>query len=389
MGVGRGVEACGGSVRWQREPRVGIILRVQGLYAIVDVPDPHGLSPEAMTRAVLGDRLEGGRDGASVVQLRAKHASTEERVRWLAQLVPLCRAAGAICIVDDDIEAALAGDADGVHLGQTDEGADDVAAVRARAAAHGRGAARLHSANAWPSDESPRDQARDASNGAAGRERLQPTGEPRSGSPRRSFSIGLSTHDLGQLRAAGRQSPDYLALGPVAPTRSKTNPDPVVGFSGLLDGCRVASRPVVAIGGLDLVGGQRAIEAGAAAVAVIGALQAESPAAVRERAIALSRAFREAAAPLPLDEVCRRIPVLEPELLAELARWGDALGVHVGLGLPARFGPRMLDGRPLYRPCDVIDLVYALGKRPDESWDAWRERSREDEGGPLVQLRRP
>lgn len=298
-------------------------------------------------RAVLGDRLEGGRDGAAVVQLRAKHATTRERVRWLAELVPLCRAAGAISIVDDDIEAALAGDADGVHLGQHDEGADDLAGARARAAARGRG-----------------------------------------GPPSRHFRIGLSTHDLGQLRAAGRQGPDYLALGPVAPTRSKANPDPVVGFSRLLDGCRVASRPLVAIGGLDLERGCRAIEAGAAAVAIIGALQAETPQLVRERAIAMAHAFRGAAAPLPFDEVCRRIPVLAPELLAELAHWGDALGVHIGLGLPARFGPRVEDGRPCYRPCDVIDLVEALGKRPDESWDAWRERSGEDEGGPLVQLRR-
>lgn len=319
---------------------------MQGLYAIVDVPDPYGLPVEAVMHAVLGDRLAGGQDGASVVQLRAKQASTAERVRWLAELVPLCRAAGAISIVDDDIEAALAGDADGVHLGQHDEGADDLAAVRARAAAHGRG-----------------------------------------GPSSRRFWIGLSTHDLGQLRAAGRQAPDYLALGPIAPTRSKANPDPVVGYSGLLDGCRVASRPLVAIGGLDRERGCLAIEAGAAAVAVIGALQADAPAIVRERAIALARAFRAAAAPLPFDEVCRRIPVLEPELLAELARWGDALGVHIGLGLPARFGPRIADGGPCYRPCDVIDLVEALGKRPDESWDAWRERS-EDEGGPLVQLRR-
>lgn len=319
---------------------------MQGLYAIVDVPDPHGLSVETLTRAVLGDRLEGGRDGAAVVQLRAKHASTEERVRWLAGLVPLCRAAGAIAIVDDDIEAALAGDADGVHLGQHDEGADDLVGTRARAAARGRG---------------------------------EPNG--------RRFWIGLSTHDLGQLRTAGRQGPDYLALGPIAPTRSKANPEPMVGFSALLDGCRVASRPLVAIGGLDLERGCRAIEAGATAVAVIGALQADAPQLVRERAIAMARAFRAAAAPLPFDEVCRRIPVLERELLAELAHWGDALGVHIGLGLPARFGPRMEDGRPCYRPCDVIDLVEALGKQPNESWDAWRERNLDDEG-PLVQLRR-
>lgn len=328
--------------RWRYPQRVGIIQRVQGLYAIVDVPDPYGFSVEAFTRAALGDRLEGGRDGASVVQLRAKHASTPQRVQWLAQLVPLCRAAGASCIVDDDIEAALAGDADGVHLGQDDDGAHDIARVRARAAERGRNP----------------------------------------------FRIGLSTHDLGQLRTAGRQAPDYLALGPVAPTLSKIDPDPVVGYSGLLDGCRMASRPLVAIGGLDLERGCRVIEAGAAAVAVIGALQADALERVRERAIAMAQAFRAAAAPLELDEVCRRIPVLDGELLAELARWGDALGVHIGLGLPARFGPCIQDGRPLYRPCDVIDLVQALGKRPDESWDAWRERSREDEGGPLVQLRR-
>lgn len=315
---------------------------MQGLYAIVDVPDPHGLPVEEVVRAMLGDRLEGGREGAAVVQLRAKRASTEERVRWLAQLVPLCRAAGTLCIVDDDIEAALAGDADGVHLGQHDEGADDVAGVRARAA-----------------------------------ERLP-----------KALMVGLSTHGLGQLRTAGRQGPDYLALGPIAPTRSKANPEPPVGFAGLLDGCRVASRPLVAIGGLDLESGCRAIEAGAAAVAVIGALQRPRLADVRERAMVLARAFRAAAAPLELPEVCRRIPVLDAELLAELARWGDALGLHIGLGLPARFSPRLEAGRPLYRPCDVIDLIEALGKRPDESWDAWQARNREDEGGPLVQLRR-
>lgn len=327
---------------WPRGLGTGIIRRVQGLYAIIDVPDPFGFSVEDVARAVLGDRLEGGHDGASVVQLRAKRATTPQRVRWLDQLVPLCRAAGVACYVNDDLEAALAGDADGVHLGQHDEGAHELASVRARAAAQGRP----------------------------------------------SLAIGLSTHDLAQLRMAGRQAPDYLALGPVAPTRSKVNAEPVVGWSGLLDGCRVASRPLVAIGGLGLDGGCRALEAGAAAVAVISALRLDSLERVREQAMALSRAFAVAAAPLALDEVQRRIPVLEPELLAELARWGDALSVHMGLGLPARFAPRLEEGRPLYRPCDVIDLVEALGKRPDEDWDAWRERSREDEGGPLVQLRR-
>ncbi|MEM7159602.1 MAG: thiamine phosphate synthase [Myxococcota bacterium] len=314
---------------------------VQGLYAIVDVPHPFGLSVAEMTRAVLGDRLEGGADGASVVQLRAKDASTEQRVQWLQQMAPLCRDANAMLVVNDDFEAALAVNADGLHLGQGDPGADDLSALR-------RDAQRRGHAN---------------------------------------LQIGLSTHDLGQLRAAGKLAPDYLALGPIAPTRSKKNPDPIVGMPQLLDACRIASRPLVAIGGLGQRSGAQAIEMGAAAVALIGALVFDSADRTRTEAISMSRAFRNAAAWLDLDEVHRQIPVLEREQLAELARWGDNLGVHVGLGLPARFGPRIEDGAPQYRPCDVIDLVHALGKHPGESWSEWSSRGAE-EAGPLVQLRR-
>lgn len=315
---------------------------MQGLYAIVDVPHRFGLSVAEATRAVLGDRLGGGDHGASVVQLRAKEASTAQRVAWAREMVPLCRDAGVTSIVDDDVSAAIESGADGVHLGQDDPGADDVAGVRAKAA-------------------------------AAGRER---------------FVVGLSTHSLGQLREAGRQRPDYLALGPIAPTRSKANPDPVVGFPALLDACRVASAPLVAIGGLDEPSGRRAMECGAAAIAVIGALALDGRDRIRARAIELSVALTEASAPLELSEVHRRIPVLPPEQLAELAHWGDSLGVHLGLGLPARFAPRVENGRPLYRPCDVLDLIEALGKHPAETWDQWRRRAVEDDGAPLVQLRR-
>ncbi len=314
---------------------------MQGLYAIVDMPHPAGFSVVALTEALLGDRLSGGTDGAAVIQLRAKQAESEQRVAWAQQMREPCRAAGVPLIVNDDVDAALAADADGVHLGQDDLDGLDVAGVRRRAAADGR-------------DD---------------------------------FCIGLSTHDLGQLRDAGRQGPTYLALGPIGPTRSKHNPDPVVGFTALLDGCRIASRPLVAIGGMDLERGRQAIEYGASAVAVIGALRSDDLAQTRATAIAMARAFVQAAAPLPLEEVHRRIPVLPAEQLHELARWGDALGVHIGLGLPSRFAPRIEDGRALYRPCDVIDLIAALGKLPGETWDQWRGRD-DDDHGPLVQLRR-
>lgn len=313
---------------------------MQGLYAIVDLPHPHGLGPAELTRAVLGDRLDGGDDGASVVQLRAKDATTEQRVQWLSEMIPPCREAGALLVINDDLEAALASDVDALHLGQGDPFADDLPTLRRRAA-------------------------------AAGRESLR---------------VGLSTHDLAQLREAIRRGPDYVALGPVAPTRSKANPDPVVGMQGLLDGCRVTSRPLVAIGGLDAALGAVAMEYGASAVAVIGALVHETVDRTQRAAIELARTLRAAARPLTLDEVCERIPVLPPEQLAELARWGDSLGVHLSLGLPARFGPYVEQGEPRYRPSDVVDLVEALGKRPDESWEQWRARDHDDDG-PLVQLR--
>jgi thiamine-phosphate pyrophosphorylase len=313
---------------------------VTGLYAIVDVPHAHGLSPGDVAAAVLGERLAGGRHGAAIVQLRAKAASTEQRVAWARAMAEPCRRAGVPLVVNDDLEAALAAGADGVHLGQTDPGLNDLSRVRGQADAHGR----------------------------AG------------------FLVGVSTHDPGQLRAALRQAPDYVGYGPIAATTSKTDPDPVVGLSGLTEACRIASRPVVAIGGLDTALAEAAIGVGASAVAVIGALSRPDLAATRSAAIELAERLAAAAAPLALEEVARRIPVLAATLLHELAAWGDSLGVHVELGLPARFRPRIVNGRAEYRPSDVVDLVQMLGKLPSETWDDWRRRGG-DESPSLVQLR--
>ncbi len=313
---------------------------MQGLYAIVDVPHPHGLSVEEVTAAVLP---RDGQPGASVVQLRAKSATTAERVRMLEAMAPLTRAAGVPLVANDDLEAALQA-ADGVHLGQDDDGAHDLATVRDAASRAGR------------------------------------TG----------FMVGVSTHDRDQLLRALKQRPDYVAMGPVGPTRSKANPDPVVGLPGLLEACRLATRPLVAIGGLDRDSGAEAIGLGASAVAIISALVAETPAAIRERAVALAQAFADAARPLPFEEVTAAIPVLDPAQLAEIARWSDDLGLHVSLGLPARFRPRVEGDAILYRRQDVLDLQYGLGKRPHESWDDWSNRMDRDDAdrGTLVQLRR-
>jgi len=145
--------------------------------------------------------------GATVVQLRVK-APTEvviERGRGFAGL-------GVTFFVNDDVDAALELAADGVHLGQSDEGAD-----RARA------------------------------NG---------------------LLLGRSVVALEQVDGLDA---DYLGAGPVWATPSKADADPPIGLEGLMRICLAADVPVVAIGGVDAANAASCIAAGAAGVASVRA----------------------------------------------------------------------------------------------------------------------
>lgn len=145
--------------------------------------------------------------GATVVQLRVKAptAVVVERGHGFAAL-------GVTFVVNDDVDAAVRLDADGVHLGQADEGAD-------RARAHAL----------W---------------------------------------VGRSVATVEQALAADA---DYLGAGPVWGTPSKTDADPPIGLEGLRRICAAVEVPVVAIGGVDASNAAACIEAGAAGVAVIRA----------------------------------------------------------------------------------------------------------------------
>ena len=150
-------------------------------------------------------------NGATVVQLRRKGASTAELVEAGRDFLLL----GATFIVNDDVEAALRLGADGVHLGRDDGGADRAVA---------EGLLLGHSA-------------------ASAEEAL--AGE--------------------ELRAA------YIGAGPVWATPSKQDADPPIGLGGLAEICRAVSVPVVAIGGVDATNAADCIKTGAAGVAVIRA----------------------------------------------------------------------------------------------------------------------
>jgi thiamine-phosphate pyrophosphorylase len=87
--------------------------------------------------------------------------------------------------------------------------------------------------------------------------------------------VGISTHNLQQVEQADATSADYIALGPVFATGSKTNPDPEVGLAGLREARTRTKKPLVAIGGITLENCKEVLDAGADAVAVISALRAE------------------------------------------------------------------------------------------------------------------
>lgn len=90
--------------------------------------------------------------------------------------------------------------------------------------------------------------------------------------------VGVSTHNLHQFQHAAATSADYIAVGPIFPTESKTNPDPTVGVDFIRNVRTLTQKPIVAIGGITLENAPAVIEAGADSVAVIGdILRAPNP----------------------------------------------------------------------------------------------------------------
>ena len=104
--------------------------------------------------------------------------------------------------------------------------------------------------------------------------------------------VGLSTHTIEQAEAAAREPVTYIAVGPVFETRTKATGYEAVGLALVRSAAAAAGGlPVVAIGGITLERAPSVIEAGAAAVAVIGDLLVDGRPA--ERVAAYRRALDE------------------------------------------------------------------------------------------------
>lgn len=181
------------------------------LYAVTDSAWLHGRTLASCVREALAG-------GATFVQLREKHMSTDELVEEAKTILPICREARVPFLIDDDVEAARLVGADGVHVGQS-----DTACAEAR---------RILGPDAI---------------------------------------VGVSAQTVEQAVAAERAGADYLGVGALIPTPTK--PDAVdVTPEELTRICRAVEIPVVGIGGLHLSTIDILDGTGAAGAAVVSAI---------------------------------------------------------------------------------------------------------------------
>jgi thiamine-phosphate pyrophosphorylase len=160
------------------------------------------------------------RGGATLVQTREKDAPSGEFLIAAREAVEAGRELGVQIIINDRVDIALMSGAAGVHLGQTDL---------------------------------PPSAARDILGDNA--------------------IIGISTHSVVQAIAATRLPADYIAIGPVYPTDTKEDTEPIVGLAGVAEvRAAIGDIPLVAIGGITADRISEVLAAGADSVAVISAL---------------------------------------------------------------------------------------------------------------------
>lgn len=181
------------------------------LYAVTD---RHWLNNRTLTD-VVRESLEGG---VTMLQLREKTLAEPAFLAEAKELQALCREYHVPFIVNDNVDIALAMDADGVHVGQSDMEALDV------------------------------------------RAKLGP-----------GKIVGVSAQTVEQALLAEKHGADYLGVGAVFPTGSKDDADDV-SYDTLKAICQAMSIPVVAIGGISRDNVARLADSGICGVAVISAI---------------------------------------------------------------------------------------------------------------------
>ncbi len=157
--------------------------------------------------------------GADTIQFRQKTGATREMIEIVRQLKQLCLDSGVTLIVNDRVDVAIAAEADGVHLGQNDF---------------------------------PIPLARKL----LGKSRI----------------IGGSAATFEEAQKCLAEGADYIGFGPVYPTASKADADPVTGIKLLKHAVEAIPLPIIAIGGISADNTPEVLGAGAQGIAVISAV---------------------------------------------------------------------------------------------------------------------
>ncbi|AXI00454.1 thiamine phosphate synthase [Sporosarcina sp. PTS2304] len=192
------------------------VKKAMGLYFVMGTQNVGNQEPMAVLEAAL-------RGGITCFQLREKGPGAlvgENLLNFARKCQALCRVYRVPFIVNDDVDLALALNADGVHVGQDDEQA---ALVRERIGS-----------DKW---------------------------------------LGVSTHNVEEVRIAESIGADYVGLGPIYPTISKGDASAVVGPELLKEIRSVfQTMPIVGIGGISMTNVESIIHAGADGIAVISSI---------------------------------------------------------------------------------------------------------------------
>lgn len=212
-------------------------LRIEGLYGILDpaVLVPGGTDPEEALAVAASEAMEGG---CRIIQYRDKNVAARKAFSRARRLAGLCARSGALLIVNDRLDVALAAGAHGCHLGQ-----DDLPIPEAR--------------------------------------RLVPAG----------FLLGGSTHNAAEARKAERDGADYIGVGAVFRTTTKGDALEPRGPTLVSDVAEAVGIPVIAISGITRRNVREVIRAGASGFAVISDLFGGP--GIRERAREFIRIWEE------------------------------------------------------------------------------------------------
>ncbi len=213
-------------VRWRPHPydhqRSMETLHLAARLRLTVITDEALAQPRALFE-VVREALDAG---APTIQLRLKGATARELLEAARTLMPIIRSAGALFIVNDRLDVALAAGADGVHLGPDDPPVVDARAVVA--------------------------------------DTLSAVAD--------AFIVGYSVDTPDGAVRAEAEGADYLGVGAVYTTANKSDVGEVIGLEGLRNVVEAVSIPVVAIGGITPDRAKAVAETGACGSAAISAV---------------------------------------------------------------------------------------------------------------------